>query len=120
MTVTSVTCQTLICQKMRGIYKKYASHANYFNFLTCSSSSERVINPFEVKHILLQHQKRVLYDVDEEGYQRINIRRSCLLEDTFRQFSKHSFNVKKLIRVTFIGEPAVDDGGDRGASFSVS
>ncbi len=50
--------------------KKYASHAQ-FSYL-------QLLVAFEVKHILLQHQKRVLYDVDEEGYQRINIRRSCL------------------------------------------
>lgn len=85
---------------------------NYVSVWFCSPS-KTVIDPVGVKHILIQHSKRVLRDVEDEGYQRINIRRSCLLDDSFRQFSKHSFNVEKLIRVVFIGEPAVDDGGPR-------
>ena len=51
--------------------------------------------------------------MDEEDYQRINIRRSCLLKDAVRQFSKASFDVNKLLRVVFICEQAVDKGGPR-------
>ncbi len=40
-------------------------------------------------------------------------KQTMFIDDTFRQFSKHSFNVKKLIRVIFIGKPAVDDRGSR-------
>ena len=66
-----------------------------------------------MKHVLLQHQERVLLSVDEYGSQGMNIRRYYLLEDSFRQYSKHSFDVNKRIMVRFVGEPSVDEGGPR-------
>ena len=70
-------------------------------------------DPCKVKHVLLQHQEQVLLSVDEHGFQRMNIRRSHLLEDSFRQFSKHSLDVNKHIMVRFVGEPSVDEGRPR-------
>ncbi len=84
----------------------YITFNDYLNF----SSVE--VNPFEVKHVLLQHRERVLLPVhDTDDLQRMNIRRSHLLEDSIRQFSKHSFDVRKKITVRFVGEQSVDDGG---------
>ena len=41
-------------------------------------------------------------------------------EDAFRAFSKPSFNVSKMFKVSFIGEPAtVDDGGPQREFFSL-
>ena len=71
------------------------------------------IDIVKIKHLLIQHRQRVLIGVDNEEYQRIHIRRAYLLKDAFRQFSKDSFAINKLIRVVFIGEEAVDDGGPR-------
>ena len=46
-------------------------------------------------------------------YQRLNVRRAYLFKDAIKQFSKITFNVYKRLRVVFIGEQAVDDGGPR-------
>ena len=72
---------------------------------------ERKMNTSEIKHVLLQHQDRVL--VGRKEYQRVNVRRSSLLKDAFRKFSRHSFIVEKLLRIIFVGEQAVDEGGPR-------
>ena len=63
-----------------------------------------------MEHILQQHFSRV---VTKEAIQRVNVRRSDLLQDAIRQFSRSSFDVSKLLKVCFIGESAVDDGGPR-------
>lgn len=62
------------------------------------------------KHVLQEHQKRVITGSD---FQRINVRRSHLYQDAVRAFSRPTFNVSKLLKVVFVGEPSVDDGGPR-------
>ena len=64
----------------------------------------------EMEHLLQQHFSRV---VRKEDYQRINIRRQFLLQDALKQFNRSSFDVSKLLRITFLGESAVDTGGPR-------
>ena len=66
-----------------------------------------------MKHIIQQHQGRVLTSVDDEDVQLLHIRRSNLLSDALRQFSKSSFDASKILKVRFIGEEAVDTGGPR-------
>ena len=61
-----------------------------------------------MEHLLQQHVSRV---VRKEDYQRINIRRQFLLQDALKQFNRSSFDVSKLLRITFLGESAVDTGG---------
>ena len=65
------------------------------------------------KHMIQQHQERVITSVDDEDVQRVHIRRSHLLTDALRQFSKFKFDVTKMLQVRFIGEEAVDAGGPR-------
>ena len=73
-----------------------------------------------LKHVLLQHQHRVIKALDEEDIQRISVRRSHLFQDALRAFSKPTFNVGKMLKVCFIGEPAaIDDGGPRREFFSL-
>ena len=60
-----------------------------------------------------QHRDVVITSVDDEDVQRIHVRRSHMFADSCRQFSKDTFNVSKMLKVTFIGESAVDDGGPR-------
>ena len=64
----------------------------------------------EVQHILKQHMNRA---VDKANHQRVNIRRQELLKDAFRQFKHTSFDATKMLRITFLGESAVDGGGPR-------
>ena len=49
---------------------------------------------------------------------RINIRCKSVFEDYLEMAKKKWFNPKQLLKVTFIGEPAVDDGGARREFFS--
>ena len=47
------------------------------------------------------------------------MRRRLLFEDALWAFSRPTFNVSKVLKVTFIGEEAVDDGGPRREFFSL-
>lgn len=71
------------------------------------------------KHIVLHHQQSVLRANDDEDKQRISIRRSHVFKDAARAFSKSTFNVSKLLKVTIVGEQSVDDGGPRRELFQV-
>ena len=48
-----------------------------------------------------------------DEYQKVNVRRNFLLVDATKQFNRESFDVTKLLRVSFIGESAIDTGGPR-------
>ena len=64
------------------------------------------------KHILKQHQLHAISARDED-FQCLHVRQACLFNDAFRGFSKPMFNVSKPLKVSFIGEHAVDSGGPR-------
>ena len=70
-------------------------------------------NPIVIKHVVQEHQNKVMMSIDDEDLQRVHVRRAFLFEDAMRQFSKVSFNPSKFLRVVFIGEQAVDEGGPR-------
>ena len=71
------------------------------------------------KHVIQQHQMRVISGSDEEDKQRLHIRRSNLVHDTLRAFSRATFDVSKVLKVTFIPEGSVDDGGPRREFFQL-
>ena len=48
--------------------------------------------------------------VDKSVVQRIVVRRNHLWEDSLKRF-RAGFDFRKYVRVLFVGEPAVDDGG---------
>ena len=50
---------------------------------------------------------------------RVHVRRTHIFSDSLRQFSKGSFDVSKILRVTFVGESAVDNGGLRQGYFQL-
>ena len=56
---------------------------------------------------------------NEEDRQRIHVRRSNLISDTIWAFSRPTFNVSKLLKVVFVGEPSVDEGGPRREFFQL-
>ena len=60
--------------------------------------------------------------VDMENINRISIRRRYAYQDYLaavaRQKKRRRFNQNGMLKVTFIGEPAVDDGGPRREFFS--
>ena len=43
----------------------------------------------------------------------LDVRRDRLLEDTLNKISNGTLNLKKPLRVQFIGEPGIDEGGVR-------
>ena len=71
------------------------------------------------KHLLQQHQRRVMTSENEEDMQKLHVRRTNIYDDSMRQFAKESFDVSKYLKVKFIGESAVDDGGPRREYFQL-
>lgn len=65
-----------------------------------------------LQRALRLHANRVL-NRDEDVCQRINVRRSDVFHDGIRAFGRSSFDACKCLKVRFIGEPAVDQGGPR-------
>ncbi len=59
---------------------------------------------------ILRDHRNVFLPIDEENRIRITIRRKHILEDTFRKL-RGGLNVSKHLKVTFVGEQAVDAGG---------
>ena len=49
--------------------------------------------------------------------QRINVRRSDMLNDATSAIRKPTFHLRRHLKVRFIGEPAVDEGGPKRDSF---
>ena len=49
---------------------------------------------------------------------RINVRRKEVFKDYLAISQKPWFNNKRLLKITFVGEPAVDDGGPSREFFS--
>ena len=81
----------------------------------------RVVSEAEVQLALKNHQHDILsyqslwqaaQDEDtDEDINRVNVRRSRLVEDALQAFSRHGFNPSKLLQIRFVGEPAIDAGG---------
>ena len=95
----------------------------YIYLLTSSyplySEPTEKVDLISLKHALQQHQQSVITSIDEEDVQRIHVRRSLIFEDSFRQFSKDSFDITKMLKVCFVGESAIDDGGPRREFFQL-
>lgn len=49
---------------------------------------------------------------DQDDEERITVRRSHIWEDTVRAFQR-KLDLRKILKVTFLGEPAIDDSGLR-------
>ena len=78
----------------------------------CSNFRSEVvaIDPVTTEHVLKQH---FSHAVNKTLKQKLFVRRQELLADSFQQFKRSSFDVSKLISVTFLAESAVDGGGPR-------
>ena len=64
-----------------------------------------------VTELLQRHRAENLHS-DKQNTHRITVRRTHIWQDALKAF-KRPFDVKKHLRVTFLGEPAVDGGGPR-------
>lgn len=81
-----------VCVSGRGII---------LNFSPMYSSEVNKPDPIKAKHIMQQHQKKVISQ-EPEVYQWINIQRSKLFADALRAFSRHTFDVSKILRVDLL------------------
>lgn len=63
--------------------------------------------------MLQQHQRKVITSDDPEDVCRIYVRRTHVFEDAYRCFRKQSNDGSKMLKVNFVGDSAVDDGGPR-------
>ena len=80
----------------------------HFNAISaCIHSAQNMT----IEQVLQKHKSDVLYK-DVYNMQRITVRRGSILEDTVFVL-RQGFDGKKHIRVRFVGEPAVDEGGPR-------
>ena len=86
--------------------RKTIININLFSVFSTTTKDDVI----RAKEILIQHQKKVII---EEDFQRVHIRRKSLYSDALHAFSRLTFNASRMLRVTFIGEPAIDDGGPR-------
>ena len=64
-----------------------------------------------IEDVIKQHRAEILYE-DEFNAHRITVRRGNIMDDTIASL-RVGFDEKKHVRVRFIGEPAVDEGGPR-------
>ena len=80
---------------------------------------DQAVDPIVIKHALKQHQQSVVSALDIDDVQRLHVRRTHIFTDSLRQFTKSSFDVSKILQVTFVGEAAVDDGGPRREYFKL-
>ena len=102
-----------LCQQKKMTLKCYCLYhyiiycVTAFVVFTC-----REDNPSSdtFKHSLKLHINRVV-DHNEDVCQRINVKRSDVFHDGIRAFQQSSFDARKCLKVRFIGEPAVDQGG---------
>lgn len=62
---------------------------------------------------LLLHQRAITLSDDDEDVRRVAVRRKHILQDTLDTLKRIPWKATKYIKVTFIGEPGVDDGGPR-------
>ena len=70
-----------------------------------------------IRNILCDHQQTFLPH-DEENRIRITVRRNYTLEDTFHKL-RSGLSLSRHLKVTFVGEPAVDAGGPSRESFHI-
>ena len=71
-----------------------------------------------MSEILIEHFKQYpnfqLIDEDIAVFNSVHVRRNHVWRDAFSAIiTKPSFNATNPVRVTFVGEPAVDEGGPR-------
>lgn len=81
-------------------------------FLLGFSASLMLLSFFSMADTLSKiiQENRIIYlPVDKDQYTRIVVRRKHLWADALSQFK--NLNERKYVRVTFVGEPAVDEGG---------
>lgn len=63
-----------------------------------------------LKQLLQSHRVKVLSD-EESDIQQITVRRNHIMEDALLAVKRSGFHFSYHLRVTFVGEPAVDAGG---------
>ena len=79
-----------------------------------TTSQSQPINSLAFQPIVAQLQMKINFS----NKMRINVRRKHIFQDFLAIRKKPWFDLGKVFKVTFIGEPAIDDGGPRREFFS--
>ena len=101
-----VRLYSIIIESMASIY---VCNIMYIMYIYLHSHTESATDDVNIGTILQEHTQKVC----ASDIQRINIRQSHLLDDAISLVQKATFCPGKTLKVRFIGEPAVDDGGPR-------
>lgn len=65
---------------------------------------DRQCDTIKLKHIMQQYQRCAITPQDDQDFQCVYNRRSCLFQDAYQQFSKLSFDETKMLKVVFVGK----------------
>ena len=94
-----------IVHKIIGFVKSWI-HLDHFEWLVCFISMHSFFSNISLESLLTCHRASVV----SEDRLRITVRRKHIFEDTLHKL-RCGIDISKHLRVTFIGEPAIDDGG---------
>lgn len=64
-----------------------------------------------IQNLLTSHRASVIDDANREEFTRLIVRRRHVWEDMLHKL-RNNLDVTKPIRITFVGEPAIDTGGN--------
>lgn len=97
-----------------GRYKESFEENFAFSFypwvLDCNSKSQ--ILSFEILEIMKNELRNIArFEMITEIYARLEVRREHLLEDTLSMIMSGDMNLKKPLKVHFLGEEGIDEGG---------
>lgn len=77
---------------------------------TYNASSKSVMLSQEIRELMLTEIHNAWLDADLEVYTKLEVNRNSILEDTLLQLNS-GINLKKPLKIHFIGEEGVDEGG---------
>ena len=87
----------------------------------CSTKTEMVIKVYcytlfylynrSIEAIIHQARQDHLPEYSEESTTCLQVRRKHIWKDTLRGFKQPRFTIRKWLKVEFVGESAIDDGG---------
>ena len=74
----------------------------------------------DVAKVLEDHFSLFPISTDPEEANRMSVRRKYVWTDAIRAMTRSSFNCRKSVRITFVSEEGVDDGGPRREFFHLA
>ncbi|OMJ93874.1 hypothetical protein SteCoe_3065 [Stentor coeruleus] len=96
--------------RFRESFEENFAFSFYPWVLDCNSKSQ--ILSFEILEIMKNELRNIArYEMITEIYARLEVRRDNLLQDTLSMIMSGDMNLKKPLKVHFLGEEGIDEGG---------